>query len=102
MDNIQAYEVWDSGSIPLGGTKFLKGCHMTKNVSRISEIDTDKCVELAGANRYNLVLMASVRSREISRRNKESMQFAHLHPNVTAILEIQEGKIGTEYLKKVK
>jgi DNA-directed RNA polymerase subunit K/omega len=74
---------------------------MKKGVSRSSEIDTDKCVELAGDNRYNLVLMASVRSREISRRNKESMQFEHLHPNVTAILEIQNGKIGTEYLKKV-
>jgi DNA-directed RNA polymerase subunit K/omega len=74
---------------------------MTKQESRSGEIDTDKCVELAGANRYNLVLMASVRSREISRRNKESTRFEHLHPNVTAILEIQDGKIGTEYLKKV-
>jgi DNA-directed RNA polymerase omega subunit len=74
---------------------------MKKGISRSSEIDTDKCVELAGGNRYDLVLMAAVRSREISRRNKESLRFEHLHPNVTALLEIQEGKVGTEYLKKV-
>jgi DNA-directed RNA polymerase omega subunit len=75
---------------------------MLKGSSRSSEIDTDKCVELAGNNRYDLVLMAAVRSREISRRNKESMRFEHLHPNVTALLEIQEGKVGQELLKKVK
>jgi DNA-directed RNA polymerase omega subunit len=74
---------------------------MLKGSSRSSEIDTDKCVELAGG-RYDLVLMAAVRSREISRRNKESMRFEHLHPNVTALLEIQEGKVGQELLKKVK
>jgi DNA-directed RNA polymerase omega subunit len=74
---------------------------MTKTFSRCSEVDTDKCVELAGG-RYNLVLMASVRTREIASRNRSSMLHEHLHPNVTALLEIQEGKIGQEYLKKVR
>jgi hypothetical protein len=48
-----------------------------------------------------LVLVASARSREISRRNKSSNQLQHRHPNISALLDVQEGRVGREYLKKV-
>jgi hypothetical protein len=75
---------------------------MAISLSRSSEVNTDKCVTNVGENRFDLVLIASARSREIKERNKESDKFEHLHSNITALLEIQEGKIGREYLKKVR
>ena len=87
-------------SNPTSETIFLR-IDMPKTFSRSSEVDTDKCVELAGG-RYNLVLMAATRSREIATRNRSSDRHEHLHPNITALLEIQEGKIGQEYLKRVR
>lgn len=72
-------------------------------LSRGPNIDTDKCVEMSqGAGRFAMVIAASARAREIRRRNKESDKFEHLHPIVTALLEIQEGKLDVqEYFKKV-
>jgi len=72
-----------------------------KKLSRSSQVNTDQCVDQAG-NRFDLIIIASTRSREIKNRNKSSERFEDLHSNVTALLEIQEGKIGREYLKKVK
>jgi DNA-directed RNA polymerase omega subunit len=70
--------------------------------SRGTLIDTENCVENVGANRFNLVLIAAARAREIRRQNKDSESREHVFANVTALLEIQEGKVGEEYLKKVK
>ena len=70
--------------------------------SRGSAIDTDKCVENVGANRFDLVLIAATRAREIRRQHKESDKREHIFPNVTALEEIQSGKVGREYLKRVK
>ena len=75
---------------------------MTKSLSRSSEVDTDKCVEMSGGNRFNLVIMAAARAREIKRHNKDSDKHEHLHSNITALLEFQEGKISSEYIKRVK
>ena len=68
--------------------------------SRGTKIDINKCVEKIG-NRFDLILIATARAREIKRLNKHSNKFEHTHAPVTALLEIQEGKIGNEYLKKV-
>ena len=70
-------------------------------LSRGPEIDTDMCVANIG-NRYNLVIVAAHRAKEIKRQHKESMKREHVHSNLTALLEIQEGKIGAEYLKRIK
>lgn len=70
--------------------------------SRGSQLNNDTCVTNLGENRYNLVLAASARAREIKRQNKDSDKREHVFSTVTALLEIQEGKIGNEYLKKVK
>ena len=70
-------------------------------LSRSPEIDTDVCVANIG-NRYDLVLVAATRAKEIKRQHKDSMKREHVHSNITALLEIQTGKIGPEYLKRVK
>jgi hypothetical protein len=75
---------------------------LQKYVSRGTEIDTDKCVELSGGNRFQLVIMASARAREIRRQHASSQRFEHIHTAVSALLDFQEGNIGPEYMKKVK
>lgn len=74
---------------------------MNKILSRGPDIDTQLCSELMGG-RFDMVIAASNRAKEIKRNNKDSDKFEHTHPVVTALLEIQEGKIGKEYLSKGK
>lgn len=66
--------------------------------SRSLELDLTKCVEMAGGNKFDLVLIASQRCREIRRANKLNSIQAPL----TALLDIQKGLVGKEYLKKIK
>jgi DNA-directed RNA polymerase subunit K/omega len=73
-----------------------------KHTSRNSEVDIEKCVEQAGANRFNLVLMAAARSREISRQHRDSGDVQHIYPAITALLEFQNGKLDKNYIKRVK
>ena len=73
-----------------------------KTLSRGPSLNVDRCVENAGGNRFDLVLIATARAREIRRQHSASDKREHVHSTVTALLEIQEGKIGREYLKKVK
>ena len=75
---------------------------MPAPVSRVGELDNDKIVEMSGGNRFNLVIMAAARSREIRRQNKDSMKFEHLHSNVSALLDFQNGTLGADYMKKIK
>ena len=70
--------------------------------SRGPSIDTQKCVEQAGGNRFDLVLIATVRARELSRRHKAAELTTQVNAPVSALLEIQEGKIGREYLRRVE
>jgi DNA-directed RNA polymerase omega subunit len=69
--------------------------------SRGPQLDTDQCVENAG-NRFDLVLIAAARAREIARQHRHSGSTESVYASVSALLEIQEGKIGREYLKKVR
>ena len=73
-----------------------------KSVSRGTLLDNEQCVENVGGNRFNLVLIAAERSREIKRQNKDSDKREHVYSAITALSEIQEGKIGEDYLKKLK
>jgi DNA-directed RNA polymerase omega subunit len=75
---------------------------MKIDLSRGTTIDTNQCVENAGGNRFDLVLIAAARAREIKRQHHESDKREHVYSNLTALSEIQEGKIGKEYLKRVK
>jgi DNA-directed RNA polymerase omega subunit len=75
---------------------------MPQYISRGTQIDTQKCVELSGGNRFNLVIMAAARARELRRKHKDSQKFEDIHTNVTALLQFQDGTLNGEYMKKVR
>jgi len=52
-------------------------------------------------NRYDLVLIASLRAREL-RRNHAAKIVSTNGPLVTALREIEEGHIGRDYLLKLQ
>ena len=70
--------------------------------SRGPQVDTEKCVVQAGGNRFDLVLIATVRARELSRRHKAAGLTTQVNSPVSALLDIQEGKIGRDYLRRVE
>lgn len=81
---------------------FLQKANMKAIIlSRGTEIDTEQCVVQVGGNRFDLVLIAATRSRELAQQHKRSESKEHAYPNVLALLEIQSGKIDREYLKKI-
>jgi DNA-directed RNA polymerase subunit omega len=65
-----------------------------------SRYTSQAAVEMIG-NRYDLVLIASIRAREL-RRGYKPLITTNNTPIVTALNEIEQGKIGIDYLKKVK
>ena len=68
--------------------------------SRGPLVDTELCTRNVGNARFDLVLIASERLRELRRQHKDSGKY--ITP-VEALLEIQEGKINAEeYLEKVR
>jgi DNA-directed RNA polymerase omega subunit len=72
-----------------------------KTLSRGTDIDTEQCVENVGGNRFNLVLIAAVRAREIARRHRDAEKTTQVNAPVQALLDIQQGRVGVSYLKKV-
>ena len=72
-------------------TFFIKGY--------MARITSQKAAEAVG-NRFDLVLIASARARELKRGYKAKV-VCNNAPAVTALREIEEGLIGREYLKKV-
>jgi DNA-directed RNA polymerase omega subunit len=75
---------------------------MNKVLSRTLELDTQQCVKNVGNNKYDLVLIASARARELSRQNREDPNLITKGSVISALLEIQQGLVGREYLLKVK
>jgi DNA-directed RNA polymerase subunit omega len=63
-------------------------------------VDTDKCVENIG-NRFNLVLAASIRVRELTRGSRKLVDGNNGNV-ITALKEIEEGKVGREILRKIR
>lgn len=61
---------------------------------------SEAAVEQIG-NRFDLVLVASARARELKRGHAPKVTGAG-GITATVLKEIEEGKIGTEYLKKVR
>jgi DNA-directed RNA polymerase subunit K/omega len=71
-----------------------------RQVSRGPQIDTELCTKNVDDGRFNLVLVASERLRELRRQNKDGDKY--ITP-VDALLDIQAGKINaTEYLAKIR
>ena len=63
-------------------------------------VDTDRCVENTG-NRFDLVLVAAQRARELKRGHRKLTSGSDGHI-ITALKEIEEGHVGLELLRKIK
>jgi DNA-directed RNA polymerase omega subunit len=63
-------------------------------------VDIDRCVENLGNNRFNLILIAATRVRELRRGHQQKIPQTN-SSIITALKEIEEGYIGRDYLKKV-
>lgn len=65
----------------------------------MARITSQLAAEALG-NRYDLILVASVRARELKKGHMPKVKSDNGHI-VTALREIEEGKIGIDYLKRV-
>lgn len=65
----------------------------------MARISSEKAAQAVG-NRYDLVLIASRRVRELRSGQRPQIQTKN-GPCLTALKEIEEGLVGREYLRKV-
>lgn len=63
-------------------------------------ISSEKAVEMIG-NRYDLVLIASARARELAQGHRPKVQ-TEFRSALTALTEIEEGKVGRDYLNNFR
>jgi DNA-directed RNA polymerase subunit K/omega len=70
--------------------------------SRVLEIDTEKCVRNSGGSRYDMILMASARAREIRQQHRSSQDHQYQHTVVTALLEVQNKELDQKIILKIK
>lgn len=67
--------------------------------SRNLQLNIEKCVQQVGNYRFDLVLIAAERLRELRKQNRHSDRY--ITP-IDALLDVQEGRIDpVEYLAKV-
>jgi DNA-directed RNA polymerase subunit omega len=67
---------------------------------KMARVTSQAAVEAVG-NRYDLVLIATARAREL-KRGHQPLTDKRSGNVVTALREIEDGKIGREYLAKVR
>jgi DNA-directed RNA polymerase subunit K/omega len=81
---------------------------MTINaVNTVERYNIDNCLTPFEGNRFRMILAASVRAREIANTRNIADKNGNRtpYPNksvVEALCEIDQGKIGSEYLNKIK
>lgn len=66
----------------------------------MARISSEQAVNQVG-NRYDLILIASQRIRELKRGHRPKIDTKYGH-SLTALTEIEEGVVGREYLKRIK
>ena len=74
----------------------------TKTLSRGPQVNLEKCVESVDNSRYNLVLVAAARARELVHAQKQNDWATHINAPVQALLDVQQGLVGLDYLRKVR
>lgn len=72
---------------------------MSKNKFDSHHIDVNTCAEKIG-NRFNLILIAGIRAREIKKGHAKKVK-ENNGPIITALREIEQGLVGSDYIKKV-
>ena len=65
----------------------------------MARISSELAVAAVG-NKYDLVLIASRRVRELRNGWKPEISDSHANEIITALREIEQGKIGRDYLHK--
>jgi len=71
-----------------------------KTETRHSQVDVEKCVQNSGNNKFDLILAATARVRELRQQRHETAPVATI---TDVLLEIQTGTIDpAEYKRKVK
>lgn len=66
----------------------------------MARISSEKAVQQIG-NRYDLILIAAQRARELKRGHRPKIDTKH-GPALTALTEIEEGLVGRDHLKRVR
>ena len=79
----------------------------TKVVNSVERYNIDNCLKPFGNNRYQMILAGATRVREIANKRTFSEKHGDLtkYENkavVEALVEIDQGKFGVEYLDKIK
>lgn len=78
-----------------------------KAKTSVEKVDIDRCLDSFDGNRFLLILGAAIRAREIAsqrgfhERNGIKLVYEN-KPTVEALCDIADGKIGKEYLSKIK
>lgn len=78
-----------------------------KTVNTVERYNIDNCVKSFDGSRYRMILAGAARAREIANKRtfaeKQGDVTKHGNkPVVEALCEIDQGKIGKEYLNKLK
>lgn len=69
--------------------------------SRTPQVNRDLCLKNSGGNQYEMILMVAARARELARTAVRNNEY-EIDTTIDAMLELQEGKFGREYLAKVR
>ena len=88
-----------TGSTPVSRSKVLQQQKddMTESRARY----TSEEAALMVGSRFDLVLIASQRVRELKRGHRSTLNTKE-GPIVTALMEIEQGLVGREYLKRIR
>lgn len=71
-------------------------------LSRGPTVDMEKCLAQAGGNRYDMIIIAAQRAREIARKHRADERKDAAYPIVNALKQLEAGEYGREYLNKVR
>ena len=82
------------------GHQSFKEC-MNPSLSRTPEVDIEKCVKLIG-DRNLMVVIASARAKELQRAAKHRGDQVYRSASIDALLDIQNGVIDKDYIRKMK
>ena len=78
-----------------------------KSVNTVERYNIDNCLKPFEGNRFRMILAGAVRAREIASKRiiaeKNGDRTRHANkPIIEALVEIDDGKIGSEYLNKLR
>jgi len=70
-----------------------KGSMMARELSRGPTLNMEKIITNAGGNKYDMILIAAAKGREIARKHLHSRSTEYCSPSVQALLDLQNTKV---------